>query len=131
MDVFSVFKTTPYTFLELAQGGVLGNTIISQTVTDGVLKKREGMVAGTDAETRQSDTTLHMRPDEPFLAQLLADAEDKENFLVGHGVRATKHGHRYTYRISAQKEGFNFDTNVLEFYYLTLKAESSGDDDGS
>lgn len=129
MDVFDQFQETAYTFLQLAQGGVLGNTIASQTTTTGIFKERNGMVQNNNLETVQSDATLHIHPDEPFIAVVQAISSENE-FLVGHGIRATKNGSTADYRIIGQVEGYNFDTNVLEFYRLTLKAEDLAVGDG-
>lgn len=123
MDVFEAFEVTPYTFLKLAQGGVRGNTAKAHTDTTGVFKERNGMVQNNNLETVQSDATLHIRPDEPFIAELQAITKGNQ-FLVGNGIRATKNGFTQDYRIIGQKEGFNYEDNVLEFYLVTLKAES-------
>lgn len=124
MDVFEAFQETPYTFLELAQGGVRGNTVKESEPTTGVFKQRNGMLQNNNLETVQSDATLHIHPNEPFIASVGGN-------LVGHGIRNSKNGYDKTYRIIGQVEGFNFDTNVLEFYRLTLKAESlAGTSDG-
>lgn len=112
--VFDVFEVTDYTFLELNQGGVLGNTIASQIDATGVLKLRDGMNVNLQAETADSDATLHIRPTEPFAT----------GNLVGNGIRASKGGSSQDYRITGQVEGFNFDTNVLEFVKVTLKREA-------
>ena len=123
MDVFDQFQETAYTFLQLNEGGVLGNTIEASTVTTGIFKERNGMIQNNNLETIQSDATLHVHPNEPFIAALGAD-------LIGQGIRATKNGYEQDYRIIGLKEGFNFDTNVLEFYLLTLKAEDLAVGDG-
>jgi len=130
MDVFDVFQETGYTFLQLNEGGILGNTVEATTDTTGIFKERDGMIQTNNMETRQSDATLHIHPDEPFIATVQA-LSDKNEFLVGHGIRATKNGSKADYRIIGQVEGFNFDTNVLEFYRLTLKAEDLAVSDGS
>lgn len=117
MDIFDQFQETAYTFLTLAQGGVLGNTVTESDPTTGVFKERNGMVQNNNLETVQSDATLHIHPDEPFIASVGGK-------LVGEGIRANKNGLTQDYRIIGLKEGFNYDTNVLEFYLLTLKAES-------
>lgn len=128
--VFDLFQETAYTFLQLTQGGARGNGIKESWETTGVFKDRTGMTQNNNLETVQSDSTLHIHPDEPFIAVLQALVGGNE-FLVGQGIRATKNGFTQDYRISGQVEGFNFDTNVLEFYRLTLKAESLVGSDGS
>lgn len=122
--VFDLFQETAYTFLRLTQGGARGNSIKTSTATTGVFKERNGMVQNNNLETVQSDATLHIHPDEPFLTTLGGN-------IVGHGIRATKNGLTQDYRIIGQVEGYNFDTNVLEFYRLTLKAEKLVDGNGS
>lgn len=117
MDLFSVFPTTPYTFLELNQGGILGNSIKKETSSNGVLKERDGMTQNNNMETVQGDATLHIKPSESFLSGLNYN-------VVGHGIRESKNGSTQEYRIIGQTEGFNFDTTTLEFYRLTLKRES-------
>jgi len=117
MSVFDVFQETPYTFLKLNQGGILGNTIASETIASGIFKERNGMVQNNNPETLQSDATLHIKPFESYLATV-------GNNVVGHGIRAFKNGNEQEYRIVGQVEGFNYEDNTLEFYRLTLKAES-------
>lgn len=110
MDVFDVFDLTAYTFLEISRGGVTGNVIVSQTSTTGVFKLRSKMVRGENAETKESNATLHIRPDEPFLITT-------GNNLVGHGV--TVNGKDY--EIVGQTGGQNFDNGILEHYTATLQ----------
>lgn len=117
MDVFDLFESTAYTFLELDQV-VDGNVIQSQTDATGVLKIRDGMLQADNVESVQSDATLHVRPTEAFIDAVGGN-------MVGHGIRASKNGSDVQdYRIIGQVEGYNFDDNVLEFYRLTLKRES-------
>jgi len=122
MDVFSQFQETAYTFLKLGQGGVEGNSVISTVDTTGIFKERNGMIQNNNLEVVQSDATLHIHPNESFIAEV-------DGNVVGHGIRADKNGSVQDYRIIGQVEGFNFETNELEFYRLTLKAEALADDD--
>lgn len=115
MDVFSLFKSTDYTFLKLGQGGIKGNTIISSTSAQGILKLRDGMAVNNARETVTSDATLHIRPSEEFVIEL--------GNLIGHGIKSSKNGVTQSYRIIGQVEGYNFETNVLEFVKVTLKRE--------
>ena len=119
MDVFDSFPEAiqTYTFLELAQGGILGSTVVSEHQFGGILKERKGMGVNQNMELKESTSTLHIRPSETFIGLVGSN-------LVGHGIRATKNGSTETYRIVGQPEGFNFDTGQLEFFYVTLKAES-------
>lgn len=122
IDVFKAFPRAiqTYTFLELNQGGVLGNTIKSRTDFGGILKERKGMSQNRNMELKESNSTLHIRPDESFIATVQGN-------LVGHGIIATKNGATETYRIVGQPEGFNFQSGLNEFFYVTLKAESLAD----
>jgi hypothetical protein len=119
--VFDVFPETPYTFLQLGQGGILGNTILSETDAYGVLKLRTGTTSNLNREAVQSDATLHIHPNEQFIPVI---SEGSVEALIGHGIRSSKNGITQEYRVIGYKEGYNFDTNILEFWLLTLKAES-------
>lgn len=65
--VFDVFDVSPYTFLEISRGGVYGNRIINTLDSLGVFKLRNEMVQVNNQESRQSNATLHIYPNEPFL----------------------------------------------------------------
>lgn len=73
--VFDVFDTSTYTFLQIKRGGVAGNTIVSSTDATGIFKLRSQMVRGENAETKQSNATLHIRPTESFLGDVPASRE--------------------------------------------------------
>ena len=122
MDVFEAFPEAiqTYTFLELSQGGILGNTIESRHNFAGILKERKGMGVNQNMELKESTSTLHISPSEPFIALVGSK-------LVGHGIEATKNGATETYRIVGQREGFDFDEGDNEFFYVTVKAESLAD----
>lgn len=107
MSVFDEFINTPYTFLVISRGGVYGNIIQSSHNANGVFKLRSGMVMVNNQESRQSDATLHIKPDEPFLP----------NQLVGHGIRAEGKD----YEIIGVTGGDDFDAGVREHYRLTLQ----------
>lgn len=109
-DVFDVFHVSSYTFLIVNRGGVYGNTIDSQEEATGVFKLRDGMVMINNQESRQSDATLHVRPDESFIATVNRN-------MVGHGIR--KDGQDY--EIIAQTGGDNFETGLREHYRVTLQ----------
>jgi len=128
--VFDVFPETAYTFLQLIQGGARGNSVKESTDTTGVFKERNGMTQNNNLETKESSSTLHIHPNEPFIATLQAITGGNQ-FLVGHGIRHTENGFTQEYRIIGQTAGKNFDTNVLEHYRLTLKAESLVGSNGS
>lgn len=114
--IFDLFTLTSYTFLQL-DNGMGGNKVVSETETIGIVKLRDGMVQTDNMETREATSTIHVKPDEPFLAAL-------DGNLVGHGVRCEKNSTDAVYRIESQVEGFDFDTGTLEFIKVTLKRES-------
>lgn len=112
--VFDIFEETPYIFLQLGKGGILGDTIVKRTSATGVFKERDGQTQfNQNMATADSDATLHVRPSEPFVKTI-------DRNLVGHGI---KHQNQ-DYRIIGQTTGRNFDNNNIEFYRLTLKRES-------
>lgn len=115
MNVFANFASTPYTFLELHRGGVLGNTIKDETDAMGVFKERDGQnLFNQTMTTEDSDATLHIRPDEPFLATLNYN-------LVDHGIRHSGQD----YRIIGQTTGRGgLDFSLIEHYRVTLRRES-------
>lgn len=116
MTIFDLFTPTNYTFLQL-ESGIGGNRVVSETETTGIVKLRDGMIQVDNMETREATSTIHVRPNEPFLTTLNGN-------LVGHGVRCEKNGTEAVYRIESQVEGFDFDLDSLEFYVITLKRES-------
>jgi hypothetical protein len=113
MDVFTVFKTTPYTFQKLGQGGIYGNKVLQETTADGVFKLRRGLTNGQDMQNAISTATLHIKPSEGFLSGL--------SDLVGHGIKVNNQN----YRIIGVTDGMNFDSNVLEHITLTLEVEAN------
>lgn len=113
--MFDLFTTTDYTFLKLdSRAG--GNTVIAEYSANGTVKLRDGMLQADNVEAYGSTSTVHVRPSEPFLA-------DIDNNMVGHGIRVTKDGKECLYRIEGQVEGYDFDLGQLEFYKVTLKKE--------
>lgn len=116
MDVFTLFTTDNYTFLQLESGSG-GNRIVKETTANGVVKLRDGMVQVDNVETKDSDASVHIRPSESFLSEV-------DGQLVGHGLRLSKNGQTDDYRIIRQVEGFDFDKNILEFIRVDLKREA-------
>lgn len=115
--IFDLFDLTDYTFLRLESGSG-GNQIVQEWEASGVVKLRDGMVQADNVEAYQSSSSVHIRPDEPFLATL-------DGNLVGHGIRVAKDDHTTVeYRIEGQSEGRDFDTGKLDFIRVTLKRES-------
>lgn len=116
VEIFDVFDLTEYTFLQISRGGVAGNTITGYYETNGVFKLRSDLVRGENAETKESNATLHIRPTESFLTSL-------EGNLVGHGVVC---GGK-TYQIVGQTGGKNFHNGVMEHYTATLQEADFSD----
>lgn len=113
MTVFDVFQVTNYTFQLLSQGGIKGNQVVQEYECTGVFKEREDMVVNSNLETQEADATLHVRPDESFLAVI-------NNYMIGHGIQVNGRD----YRVIGQTGGDNYDNNVREHYRLTLKREA-------
>ena len=111
--VFDVFKTSPYTFLEIAQGQVRGDTVVSSRPLEGIFKDKAGEVQNGNMEALQSTATLHVKPaDFPEISDCLA--------LIGQGVQVNGQD----YSVIGATAGTNFDTGEIEHYRLTLqKAE--------
>lgn len=117
MDVFALFTNQPYEFLELNQG-VDGNTVKKATPATGIVKLRVGISTDGYSETIggglvKSAPTVHIKPDEPFLAEV-------GHNLEGHGIRVEGND----YRIIGATEGKDFDEGTVEFYLVTLKREN-------
>jgi hypothetical protein len=81
-DVFDVFDTSPYTYLQISRGGVTGNTIVGSYGSDGVFKLRTGLIRGENAENVEQGATLHIRPTESFLQDVPGNREHYRLTLV-------------------------------------------------
>lgn len=92
-----------------------GNHITAVHEAYGVFKRRESMIQSNNQELRESASTLHIHPEEPFIANITVDGKI---LLVGHGVRVNG----VDYEIIGDTGGQNFDDGDLEHYTLTLKA---------
>lgn len=110
MTVFDVFQEQPYTYLEIARGGVLGNTITKETDLMGIFKQRDNQETSQNIETEISNATLHAHP---------ADFDDY-SVLVGNGVRVNG----VDYEILSMTVGKNFDTGEDEHLTFTLQRAS-------
>lgn len=115
LDIFTTFKTTPYTFIKYGQGGIYGNTSLQEWNAEGVFKLRRGVSNTALGENPTSTATLHIKPVEGFLSGL-GDIE-------GHGIKVNDN----EYRIVGVTEGFNYTNNVLEHITLTLQVEEPTD----
>ena len=111
MDVFDIFSTVSYDFLEISRGNVYGNQIVSRVTAEGIFKLRSGITRTTREEYRQSTATLHIKPTESFLTTF-----NKQ--LVGHGIEI---GFDY-YEIVGITEGIDFVTGKVNHYTLTLQS---------
>lgn len=112
----------PMTFLELNEGGVLGNTVKARYDFTGIIKERKGTTQNQNMELLESTTTLHIDPDEPFIQAIVSGTA--QSGFRGHGIEATHNGVTVTYRIVGYPDGFDFDEGVTEFFRVTLKQES-------
>lgn len=118
MSIFDYFDTEPYTFLRV-NPSVQGLKILEEYDADGVFKIRGGMTQ--DIETPTADATLVVKASESFVSDLNAE-------LVGHCIRVAREPYEaLDYRIIAQVEGQDYDTNEADFYKLTLKRETLWD----
>ncbi len=115
LDVFTTFKTQPYTFVKYGQGGIYGNTSLQEWNAEGVFKTRRGVSNTALGENPTSTATLHIKPTETFLSGLTT--------IEGHGIKFNGN----EYRIVGLPEGMNFSTNVLEHITLTLQVEEHTD----
>jgi hypothetical protein len=116
VDVFQLFTTTDYTFLEIDSKSA-GNIVLNEYASNGIVKLRDGKVQVDNVESYEATSTIHVRPLEAFLATLGGN-------MVGHGIRVEKDNHEAVeYRIIRQVEGYDFDTGELEFYKITLNRE--------
>jgi len=114
MTVFDSFVSTDYTFLRLNKGGLLGNSINTSYAALGVFKERDGENQfNQNMTTVDSDATLHIRPDEPYLNLL-------DFNVVGHGISHSGQDYRIVGQTTG-RGGINFD--IIEHYRLTLRRE--------
>lgn len=81
-DVFDVFDTTPYTYLQISRGGVTGNAIVYTFDGDGVFKLRTGLSRGQNTENVEQGATLHVRPTEAFLSDVPGNREHYRLTLI-------------------------------------------------
>lgn len=119
MSIFDYFDTAEYTFLRVSPQ-VKGLKILEEYEADGVFKIRGGMTVA-NIETPTADATLAVKAEEGFVSDLEAD-------MVGHCVRVSRTPYEtLDYRIVGQVEGYDWDTNELDFYKLSLKRETLWD----
>lgn len=125
MTCFDVFQEIPYKFLFVQRGMVKGNVVTESEEFMGIFKLRQNDTTTQNMEIYQSDSTLHAHPEDIYTVT------DDIDSLVGQGIRAEGFG---DYEISRVTSGWNYDTNEIEHFTLTLqKAElidETSDDDG-
>lgn len=107
MNVFDVFKETPYTLLITKRGKLDGNIIVEEVELSGIFKQRENQATTNNIELYQSSATLHVHPE---------DYEDIENF-VGLGIRVNG----IDYEVQSMTRGTNFDSGITEHLTFTLE----------
>ena len=112
--VFTAFVTSPYTFIKTAPANG-GYESVDEYEANGVVKHRDGKVMNGRSESYDTQTTLHIRPSEPFI-----DAVGGAKELVGNFIRIDGE----EYRINAVTTGTNFDTGVVEHYRATLEKDN-------
>jgi hypothetical protein len=112
--VFTAFVTSPYTFIqtEAVNGGYES---VTEYQANGVIKHRDGKLLNGRQESYDTQTTLHIRPSEPFISPV-----NSAKALVGNFVRIDSD----EYRINACTTGTNFDTGVVEHYRATLEQDN-------
>lgn len=114
--VFDVFASTDYTYLEIARGGIAGNSIIESENRRGVFKLRSGGQNSptSEMEIRNSTATLHVHPE---------DYLPNYDTIVGNGIRVDG----VDYEITALTGGKNFDTGVMEHLTFSLQVAEFSD----
>lgn len=106
--VFDLFREVEMEFLTISRGDVYGNRIIDEKPIMGIFKDKSGMNSMANQETRESNATVHVHPE---------DFTDDIPEIVGNGIRYK--GKEYS--IIGATEGRNFDTNEVEHIKLTLE----------
>lgn len=112
--VFDLFQQVDYDFLEVARGGIAGNTVIKREGLRGVFKLRAGSGNSptSEMEVKNSTASLHAHPE---------DFENLDN-LVGNGVRVNG----VDYEITSMTGGMNFDTGIMEHLTFNLQRADYG-----
>lgn len=112
--VFDLFESVPYQFLKIKRGTKYGNEIESTYDAEGVYKRRNDKIQVNNQELRQSAATLHIHPDEAFIADITVN---NKILFVGNGIRLDG----VDYEIVGDTGGENYDEGELEHYTLTLQ----------
>lgn len=123
MNVFKLWKTSPYTFLQI-ESTANGSEIVEEFDTTGVVKLRDQMQQEENMEYRQSDSTIYVRPNEAFI-------DTVGGSLIGHGIRVGKDNYdARTFRIVSQSKGDDMRGNV-GFYRIKVRPEEFADGQSS
>lgn len=112
--VFTAFVSRNYTFIKTTPTNG-GYKSVEEYEASGVIKFRDGRVLNGRQESYDTQTTLHIRPSEPFISPV-----NSAKALVGNFVRIDGD----EYRINACTAGTNFDTGVVEHYRATLEKDN-------
>lgn len=122
VSVLDAFKPVNMVYLVVNQGGVYGNSTTEQREIKGIFKIRSGMTDSQNMETGSSSATAHVDPKD--FPETLADGQYDPTSLVGNGIMYA--GRKY--RIQGATGGYNYETNTMEHYTLTLQAEDYVDE---
>lgn len=115
MNVFKLWKTSPYTFM-VVQNTALGSEVVEEFDTTGVVKLRDQMQQDQNMEYRQSDSTIYVRPNEAFIEQVGGS-------LIGHGIRVAKDNYdAREFRIVSQSKGDDM-RGKIGFYRIKIRPE--------
>lgn len=113
LSVFDAFPESieAYTFLEIKRNTAAGDIIQSRTESEGIIKIRNGMTVANNQEMRETSTTLHIYPYEPFI-----DLVGGLKYLVGNGIQHNG----ADYEITGVPGGENYEIGEREHLRLTL-----------
>ena len=120
--VFDVFNPVDITYLVVTQGTVYGNKIAEEREIKGIFKIRSGMTNSQNMETGSSSATVHVKPED--FPETLVNGQYDPTPLIGNGIMYA--GRKY--RIEGATGGYNYETNIMEHYTLTLQAEDYVDE---
>lgn len=112
MTCFDVFQEIPYKFLHVERGMVQGNVVTEAVEFTGIFKLRQNDATSQNMEIYQSNSTLHAHPADIF--SVTENADD----IIGQGIHVEGFG---TYEITNVTSGWNYDTNEIEHFTLTLQ----------
>lgn len=110
------FKLENYTFV-IAKKELVGNVEQTSYQGKGLFRLKDGLVVNNNAETINSNATLHIKPTEEFMAVLNGN-------LIGNIIeRNNKLGGKESYRIVGQSVGEDYDFGELFKFRVTLQRE--------